>query len=97
MNPKRIPPLRHLAGLVLAVLIGAVCVVRPLARPSIRMDGVGYYAPLASLLFDHDLNLANEIAHVGNFMQNAWLTLPDGRLVDPYPVFAHADHRMWTP
>ncbi len=58
------------------------------------MDGVGYYAPLASVLFDRDLNLANEIAHAGNFMRNAWFRLPDGRLVDPYPVGAAI---LWSP
>jgi hypothetical protein len=81
--------------LAAALVVGTVAAIAaPLSRPSIRMDGVGYYAPLASLVLQHDLNLENEIAHADRFMRNAWFTLPDGRRVDPYPVGAAV---LWSP
>ena len=49
-------------------------------------DGIGYYAPLASAIFDHDLDLHNEYAHASSSVRSHWLTSPDGQLVDPYPI-----------
>jgi hypothetical protein len=80
--------------LPLAALAAGVGLAVPLAKPSIRLDGVGYYAPLASVLLDHDLDLVNEIAHAGNFMRNTWFTRPDGRIADPYPVGTAV---LWSP
>lgn len=91
---SRVPVGARRAIAWLACTAGCVALVALLSRPSIRMDGFGYYAPLASVVFDHDLQLANEIAHAGNFLRNAWFTLPDGRLVDPYPVGAAV---LWAP
>ena len=84
--------LDRLAAALLVAAVAAIAV--PLSRPSIRMDGVGYYAPLASVVLQHDLDLENEIAHADRFMRNAWFTLPDGRRVDPYPVGAAV---LWSP
>jgi len=93
MNPRNRSLLRRgVVGLVCAA--GLLALHAAYSRPSIRMDGYGYYAPLASAVFDHDLRLDNEIAHAGNFLRNAWFTLPDGRLVDPYPVGAAV---LWSP
>ena len=51
------------AALALAIAAVAFVALRPLSRPSIRMDGHGYYSTLASILFDHDLDFTNEMAH----------------------------------
>src|SRR5262249_44292528 len=68
--------------------------VHTYSRPTIRMDGYGYYAPLASIVCDGDLDLANELAPAGNFMRNNWFSGPAHRLVDPYPVGAAV---LWAP
>jgi hypothetical protein len=80
--------LAAIAGVVVAL------VVREFSRPGIRGDGIGYYAPVASILLDHDLDLRNEFAHSGASIRRKWLTLPDGRLVNPYPIGAAV---LWSP
>jgi len=82
---KRNPDLTRTAILVLSAL-AIVLIGRDLWRPAVLGDGIGYYAPLASAIFDHDLNLQNEYAHASPSVRSHWLTLPDGRLVDPYPI-----------
>ena len=71
-----------------------VWLVADLWQPSVQGDGVGLYAPLASLLFDHDLDFHNEFEHSGGSILSAWLTMPDGRLVNPYPIGAAI---LWSP
>lgn len=93
MNTKRVSRAMCLGMLV--VLGVAVCagLVRTFSRPSIRVDGVGYYAPLASVLFDNDLDLRNEIAHAERWMRKDVFSGPDG-VVDPFPVGAAI---LWAP
>jgi hypothetical protein len=63
-------------------------------RPSFRGDGVGYYAFAASVLFDGDLDLRNELEHLDrSFLRAAFLT-PEGRLGDPFPV---GPAILWSP
>ncbi len=78
----------------LAVGAGLVALVVNLSRPSVAGDGIGYYAPLASVVLDHNLDLRNEFAYSSKSIRQRWLTLPDGRLVDPYPVGAAI---LWAP
>lgn len=75
-------------SILLFALLGA------LRRPSIHHDGVGYYAPLASVLVDGDLDLRNELVHLGpRFLRAAFMT-PDGKLGDPFPV---GPALLWAP
>jgi hypothetical protein len=85
-----------LIGLVAAAaaVVCTAALVRSLSRPGVRGDGIGYYAPVASSLIDHDLELGNEYQHADASVRRRWLTLPDGRLVDPYPVGAGI---LWMP
>src|SRR5262249_25923197 len=72
-----------------------LALLRPLVRPCIRFDGHGYYSILATALFDHDFDLANEMAHTDNHNRRRWYTSPkDGRFVDPFPVGAAI---LWSP
>jgi hypothetical protein len=81
--------------LVVAIAVATlVWLVADLSQPSVMGDGVGLYAPLASLLFDHDLDFRNEFEHSGGSILRAWLTMPDGRLVNPYPIGAAI---LWAP
>ena len=77
-------------------IVALVCVllVQELSKPSIRLDGVGYYAPLASVVFDGDVDLRNEFAHASEFMRNAYFMRPDGSAVDPFAVGAAV---LWAP
>ena len=78
------------------VLVTAVAagVLADLRRPSIRGDGVGYYAPLASVLVDGDLELRNELEHLNpRYLQAAFMT-PDGKLGDPFPI---GPALLWAP
>lgn len=79
---------------VVLVCAGLVWLVRDLAEPTVQGDGVGLYAPLASLLLDHDLDFRNEFAHSGGSVRRRWLTTIDGRVVNPYPIGAAI---LWTP
>src|SRR5262245_4045064 len=79
------------AAVGVARLVG---LVHTYSRPWIRMDGFGYYAPLASVVCDRDLDLANELAPAGSFLRNTWFRGSDRRLVDPYPVGAAF---LWAP
>ena len=74
----------------------AVCVgsVRTFSRPSVRIDGMGYYAPLASVVFDHDLDLRNEFLYTSPWMRKRYFPALDGRARDPYPVGAAF---LWAP
>ncbi|MFQ5599746.1 MAG: hypothetical protein ACE5G2_04240 [Candidatus Krumholzibacteriia bacterium] len=68
--------------------------LRDLQRPSFVGDGVGYYAPLASMLVDGDLELRNELAHLNpRYVRAAFMT-PDGRLGNPFPV---GPAILWAP
>jgi len=83
------------AALALAIAAVAFVALRPLSRPSIRMDGHGYYSTLASILFDHDLDFTNEMAHTDNHNRRRWYTSPkDGRFINPFPVGAAV---LWSP
>ncbi len=82
------------AGAFLVVCGAALGLLRDVRRPSIRADGVGYYAPLASVCFDGDLDLHNELGHLEpRYLRAAFMT-PDGELGDPFPVGPAV---LWTP
>lgn len=84
-----------LALALFAVAAGAAArALRDLDRPGFRGDGVGYYAPLASLLFDGDLDLSNELAHLSPSYRAAAFMTPDGRLGDPFPI---GPALLWAP
>jgi hypothetical protein len=83
-----------LAALLLGAAAGSVWLVRAYSRPSIRMDGIGYYLPLASVVFDRDLDLNNEVAHLDPYMRRRYFIAPDGRIVDPFAVGAAV---LWSP
>ena len=68
--------------------------LRGLANPGVAGDGVGYYAPLASLAFDGDLDLGDELANVSPQLLRAAFMTPDGRLGDPFPV---GPALLWAP
>ena len=86
-------------------VVSAVCVyvilvslpgflAQHISRPGVVADGVGYYAPLASLLIDGDLDLRNEVAHLNRaYLQAAYVT-PEGRLGNPFPVGPAV---LWSP
>jgi hypothetical protein len=81
-----------LVFVLLCVLPGALA--RQVSQPGFVADGVGYYAPLASLLVDGDLDLRNELSQLNQrYLRAAYLT-PDGRLGDPFPV---GPALLWTP
>jgi len=81
-----------LLTLFLCVLPGTLA--RQLSRPGFVADGVGYYAPLASLFVDHDLDLRNELSQLNpGYLRAAFLT-PDGRLGNPFPV---GPALLWSP
>lgn len=68
--------------------------LRSMHRPGFDGDGVGYYAPLASILVDRDLDLRNEVAHLNpRFVRAAFMT-PEGRLGNPFPVGPAV---LWSP
>ncbi|UCE02899.1 MAG: hypothetical protein JSW67_01480 [Candidatus Latescibacterota bacterium] len=84
-------------GTLLLLLLSIVCIIllaRTFWNPVIRLDGHGYYAPLASALFDHDFDLRNEFIHAEPFMRATYFERPDGRVVDPFAVGAAL---LWSP
>ena len=82
------------ASLFVASLSVAGIALRDLAEPSIRGDGVGYYAPLASWLVDRDLDLHNETAHLNRRYLTAAFMTPEGKLGNPFPV---GPAHLWAP
>ena len=81
------------AAFVLVTAIAAG-LLPDLRRPSIRGDGVGYYAPLASVVIDGDLELRNELEHLNpRYLQAAFMT-PEGKLGDPFPI---GPALLWAP
>lgn len=86
-------PLRTLAVLI-GCLVLAAFVLRGFQRPCITGDGVGYYAPLASLLVDGDLDLRNELQHLERRYLVAAFGKPDGTIGDPFPV---GPAHLWSP
>ena len=97
MNRSDAPIPRPALLAVAVFLVGSLLVViaaRDLWRPCIRGDGVGYYAPLASMLVDGDLELGNELGHLNpRYLQAAFMT-PSGQLGDPFPV---GPALLWLP
>lgn len=77
-----------------ALAAGVAFLGTGLSRPSIRMDGHGYYAPLASAVFDGDLDLADEFAHADRHMRQTYFVLADGRTANPFAVGAAI---LWAP
>jgi hypothetical protein len=64
-------------------------------RPAILGDGIGYYAPLASLLFQGNLDLRDEIIpHVSTPVLKAIYVTPEGRLGNPFSV---GPSLLWAP
>ena len=58
---------------LLCVLLGIAA--RGLSRPAFLADGVGYYAPLASLLVDRDVDLRNELSQLNRgYLRAAFMT-----------------------
>jgi hypothetical protein len=84
----------HHVMVCLVLGLGCLVLVRTFSRPRIRYDGIGYYAPLASLVFDHDLDLRNEVSYAHPFFRKNYFVRPDGTAVDPYPVGAAV---LWSP
>jgi hypothetical protein len=78
----------------LGLVAAGAALVHDYSRPSIRLDGVGYYMPLASVLFDRDLDLKNEAANAHPFFQHHYFRDAGGRAVDPYAVGAAV---LWAP
>jgi len=68
--------------------------LRGFQRAGFTGDGVGYYAPLASLLVDGDLDLANELAHLNRRYLRAAFMTPDGSWGNPFPV---GPAHLWGP
>ena len=92
-NPRRQRQLRAALGFVVpALALGLL--LHDLARPQFVGDGYGYYAPLASLAFQGDLDLRDELAPVGPALLRAMFLTPDGRLGDPFPV---GPSILWAP
>jgi hypothetical protein len=82
------------AALFAALACGTGVALRGLARPGFYGDGVGYYAPLASVVFDHDLDLRNQLMHLSPaYLRAAYMT-PEGRLGDPFAV---GSAFLWAP
>ncbi|MFQ5601127.1 MAG: hypothetical protein ACE5G2_11315 [Candidatus Krumholzibacteriia bacterium] len=88
--------IQRLRAFAILVALAAFCVllVRTYSRTIVRLDGMGYYAPLASIVFDGDLDLHNEFVHASPFMRNTYFMRPDGRAVDPYAIGAAV---LWAP
>lgn len=83
--------------MVVAFAVGALAcagLVRALWNPSIRLDGFGYYAPLASVIFDGDVDLRNEFQHASRWMRRTYFVGADGNAVDPFAVGAAV---LWAP
>lgn len=78
--------------LLLCVLLGITA--RGLCRPGFLADGVGYYAPLASLLVDDDLDLHNELSQLNRGYLRAAFMTPEGQLGNPFPV---GPAILWAP
>ncbi len=81
-------------GAFLIAMTVAAFGLRSFLRPSITGDGVGYYAPLASLLVDGDLDLRNEVAHLSRAYLRAAFMTPEGALGNPFPV---GPAHLWAP
>lgn len=84
----------RLAAALLATGLAVAVLVQVFWRPSIRMDGFGYYAPVASVVFDGDLDLANEFAHADRHMRQTYFTQSDGRPANPFAVGTAV---LWAP
>jgi hypothetical protein len=83
------------AAVLSAALLGAAGVaLRGLAQPGFVGDGVGYYAPLASLAFEGNLDLRDELSHLSRAFLLAAFATPDGRLGDPFAVGSAI---IWSP
>jgi hypothetical protein len=85
-----------IVGVLLFLLFASVTgfLLRDLRRPGFTGDGVGYYAPLASLLVDGDLELQNELAHLNpSYLRAAFMT-PEGALGNPFPI---GPAILWAP
>jgi hypothetical protein len=79
------------------VVVTALCglALRPDVRLAIDGDGVGYYAPLASLVAQGDLDLRDEIVpQVSPRILRAVYLTPDGRVGDPFAV---GPALLWAP
>lgn len=82
------------AGLAAGLILLATLWSWDLARPRIIGDGAGYYAPLASVLHDGDLDLRNELQHLNRHYLRAAFATPDGRLGNPFPI---GPALVWAP
>ncbi|MFQ5600344.1 MAG: hypothetical protein ACE5G2_07295 [Candidatus Krumholzibacteriia bacterium] len=93
---RRLATRQTIRTLAIFLAIAAACIllVRALSRPSVRNDGIGYYAPLASIVFDGDLDLSNEVKHAHPFIRRSYFLKPDGTIVDPYAIGAAV---LWAP
>src|SRR5262245_16829392 len=87
-----LPPSRVLA--CVGALAVVILLLREFSRPSVAGDGIRHYAPLASLIFDHDLDQSNEFMHADPSIRRRWLTSPEGALINPYPVGTAV---LWAP
>ena len=90
----RVPVAVRAALLFVLLAVSLGWLARDVIRPCIHGDGVGYYAPLASVVFQHDLDLRDELLQVSPQLLQAMYITPDGRFVDPFPV---GSALLWTP
>jgi len=82
-------------GIWIAATAAAFAATRVGVRTVIEGDGIGYFAPLASLLADHDLDLANELQpQVPAPLLRAIYLAPDGRLGNPFSI---GPALLWAP
>jgi len=82
------------ASLVAVTFALAAFLLRGFQNPGFEGDGVGYYAPLASILVDRDLDLRDELAHLNPAYLRAAFMTPEGALGDPFPV---GPAILWSP
>jgi len=78
----------------LALVSAPTMLAQHISRPGFVADGVGYYAPLASLLIDGDLDLRNELSQLNPAYLRAAYGTPEGTLGDPFPVGPAV---LWAP